>query len=861
MKKVIDITGYDSKNLFLKFYGSNKKTKVYVDNVEVATHIGGFSTFIVDITDYVNGNSALIKVEVTNLDTDTIPINTDFTHWAGIYRDVELVITDDIYISTEDYGSSGIYLDTNVDLKSNTATLAPKIALSHSISSSKNVLVRATLKDTGGRVVTKTELQQTLNGKVENDYVFLPEVIVTNPHLWQGVDDPYLYTVVVDVLDMAGNIIDSETQRIGFRTFEFKDDGFYLNGVKYKLNGVGFHQDRKGYGNAVSKQSKKEDLLMIREMGANAIRTAHYPHEQYVYDLADEMGFIVWNEIPFYLIMADTEEFRETTKQQLIEMIRQGYNHPSIVFWGIQNEVNTNPSYAQFGSQFDVSVETLSKFMRELAALAKSEDSSRLVAQAHISGEDKARESANWTINSDIDITGFNIYAGWYSNLSSGATLIGANSIGNSLMSMYNKYSSILASNGPIILSEYGAGANINQHAEMNENFIWTSTSSKGDFHPEEYQSFVHEAVLNKLNQMDNLGVAFAWAMFDFSSYRNEGGQERLNDKGLVTYDRQTKKDAFYLYKANWNKEDEFVYITSRRFTERTTNTTDVKVYSNANNVTLTVNGKDYGMGTKQQDGVFVWKNVKLSEANTVVATAYDSNNNKLVDEVKWNTNVKPSGWNFEDGHWYYIDEIGAPKTGWLKDGSKWYYLNDSGAMQTGWLKDGSKWYYLNGSGQMQTGWLKVGNKWYYLNDSGAMQTGWLKDGSKWYYLNDSGQMQTGWLKVGNKWYYLNDSGAMQTGWLKDGSKWYYLNDSGAMQTGWLKDGSKWYYLNNSGAIQTGWLKDGSKWYYLKSNGAMSTGWEKVDGTWYYFYSNGHMAEDTIINGWKITSSGAAYKI
>lgn len=383
-EKVIDVSEFLGKHLFLKFHGSNKITKVYVDGQEVTTHKGGFSSFVIDITDYINGDTAALKIEVTNLDTDTIPINTDFTHWAGIYRDLELIVTDDIYISVEDYGSEGVYLKTDVDLNANKAYVSPKIALSYFNQENTNILLEVKVKDAQGNEVVAKRLDYQLNDTNINEYVILPKLVIDDPHLWQGVDDPYLYNVEVSIFNEVRELIDSMTEKIGFRTFEFKSDGFYLNNKKYRLNGVGFHQDREGYGNAVSQGDKKEDILMILEMGANAIRTAHYPHEQYVYDLADQYGLIVWNEIPFYLIMADTVEFRENTKQQLIEMIRQGYNHPSIVFWGIQNEVNTNESYAQFGPQFNVSADTLAKYMRELADLAKSEDDSRLIAQAHI---------------------------------------------------------------------------------------------------------------------------------------------------------------------------------------------------------------------------------------------------------------------------------------------------------------------------------------------------------------------------------------------------------------------------------------------------------------------------------------------
>ncbi|MDY3959847.1 cell wall-binding repeat-containing protein [Romboutsia timonensis] len=635
-EKTIDISKYKNKKIFLKFYGVNKKAVIYIDNKEVDTHIGGFSAFVVDITDYVNGDSANIKIEVTNLDTDTMPINTDFTHWAGIYRDVELIIAEDIYISMEDYASSGIYANSDVDVKNKSVKLDIKTAISYNALSKNEIIVKATLKDAKGNKIESSEVNYSVEGQEINKYINLPTMNVENIRLWNGTIDPYLYIVEVELIDKEGKLIDKEMQKIGFRTFNVTNEGFFLNDKPYKLKGVGFHQDREGYGNAVSKEMKKEDLEMIEEMGANAIRTAHYPHEQYIYDLADEMGLIVWNEIPFYLIMSKTEEFKLAAKQQLIEMIRQGYNHPSIVFWGIQNEVNTNQSYAQFGEQFNVSKEELNDFMRELAKLAKEEDSSRYIVQAHINGTAKAQESAMWTKdNPDIDFTGFNLYTGWYNDLKEGATTEGAEKIGTMLENSINKFRNIFGDDIPIIISEYGAGANINQHAEMGKDFIWKSEYTKGEFHPEEYQSFVHEANLKKITELDDIVASFAWSMFDFSCYRNEGGQERLNDKGLVTYDRKTKKDAFYLYKANWNKDEKFVYITSRRYTKREDNKTDIKVYSNMDSVNLIVNGVDYGKGNKQQEGVFVWKDIMLADSNKIVAVGTEYGSIE-TDEVNW---------------------------------------------------------------------------------------------------------------------------------------------------------------------------------------------------------------------------------
>lgn len=661
-EKTLDVSKYKNKNLFLKFYGANKNTVLYIDGKKVGEHVGGFSAFIFDITEYVKNDTIKIKVETVNIDTASIPVNSDFTHWAGLYRDVELIATNDAYISTEDNGTKGIYVSQS--FSGNNAIAKIKTKFSSKGNENKDFKVVTTILNNEGQEVSKNEQNINLLANTtcqEN----VQELTVENVHRWNGTKDPYLYTVKVELKDMEENVYDSQTQKVGFRTFKVKDGNFYLNGKLYKLNGVGMHQDREGYGNATTKEMKEEDINTIMEMGANAIRTAHYAHDQSLYDLADEKGLIVWTEIPFYLLMADTTTFRETTKQQLVELIRQNYNHPSIICWGIQNEVNTNPQFASYGQEFNVSTKTLSAFMKELASLAKKEDSSRFVVQAHIDGTEKLKESLNWTRNSDIDYTGFNLYYGFKTEVKA------ADETGREIIKdLYsNKIDSScdLLGQDSIIISEYGAGGNIDQHATINSDFSWSGNDTAIKEHPEEYQSYVLESAYDAISKQDNVWVAFVWNMFDFSSYRNSGGKERTNNKGLVCYDHKTRKDSFYFYKANWNKNDKFVYIISRRKTERTANDSTIKVYSNCENVRLVVAGKDYGYGKLQQKGVFTWDNVKYVGDNTEIQAIGESGDKEYTDSivvngpnnkddvsVKYKSQVQDYGW----------------QSGWQKDGS-----------------------------------------------------------------------------------------------------------------------------------------------------------------------------------------------
>ena len=303
--------------------------------------------------------------------------------------------------------------------------------------------------------------------------------------------------------------------------------------------------------------------------------------------------------------------------------------------------------------------------MKELASLAKKEDSSRFVVQAHIDGTEKLKESLNWTRNSDIDYTGFNLYYGFKTEVKA------ADETGREIIKdLYsNKIDSScdLLGQDSIIISEYGAGGNIDQHATINSDFSWSGNDTAIKEHPEEYQSYVLESAYDAISKQDNVWVAFVWNMFDFSSYRNSGGKERTNNKGLVCYDHKTRKDSFYFYKANWNKNDKFVYITSRRKTERTANDSTIKVYSNCENVRLVVAGKDYGYGKLQQKGVFTWDNVKYVGDNTEIQAIGESGDKEYTDSivvngpnnkddvsVKYKSQVQDYGW----------------QSGWQKDGS-----------------------------------------------------------------------------------------------------------------------------------------------------------------------------------------------
>lgn len=588
-KKTIDISQMKNKNLFIKFYGSARNTQVLVDDQEVGTHVGGYSAFVFDITEYAKDKDVIsLTVNVTNLDTVSIPINVDYTQWGGIYRDVELISTDNQYISMEDYGNTGVYIDTNVN--GTNANIDLRTEISNKAEENTELNIKTEVFDAEGNWVAGDEKQEnieanTLVNEIKSQYV------IENVHLWNGTADPYLYTAKITISDQDGTVLDSVSQRFGVRTITIENGKLYLNGNEYEIHGVGIHQDREGYGNAVPDELKEQDFDLMQEMGVNAIRTSHYPHSQSVYEMADERGILVYCEIPYYLLLSKAESYQNSICEQLKEMIRQGYNHPSIMMWGILNEVYQSDRFASFGSDFNITKDELVAFNSQLADLAQSEDPSRYITQAEIDGTESNKTAARWSDN--VDFTGVNLYVGFKSNVKS-AGEDGRNKIIDTLNNKIDKYKNIY-NRDSFMLTEYGAGGNINQHTVVDNSFSWSADDASGEEHYEEYQSYLLETYYAFLQQRNDVPVSFIWNMFDFSCYRNEGGLPRTNTKGLVCYDHMTRKDAYYFYKANWNKEDKFVYLTSKRYTERTNKVQQIKVYSNCENVELFVNNKSVG--------------------------------------------------------------------------------------------------------------------------------------------------------------------------------------------------------------------------------------------------------------------------
>ncbi|MCC8144950.1 MAG: discoidin domain-containing protein, partial [Bacteroidales bacterium] len=613
---------YAGKKIFIEFLGANTKAECFVNGTSVGLHKGGYTAFRFDITDKLTAGENVIAVKVDNrIDQEIAPLSGDFSFYGGIYRKVSLVIADAVHVDLMDKGASGLYLSTT-EVSKESAVLEVKAKVLNNTTEAKQLTLKAELKHPahfnaiadvpkpafdintmahGGDAIKV--LSETVTIPAGESFEFKKEVTIDNPRLWDGKKDPYRYLVDFTV-SQNNTILDNVSEYVGFRFFEVNKQGFYLNGNHYPLRGVNRHQDYFNMGNAITEKEHNEDFGMIYDIGANTVRLAHYPQDPYMYELCDKYGIVVWAEIPFLDKLGTNEEtFKEVTRNQLVEMIRQQYNRPSILMWGLQNEVSTG----SYNSQMSI-------FMPELHNLAKQEDPSRFTVQAQA-----GTERYNWT----TDLYAKNQYPGWYQSGTFGSYM--------------DRFKSLQYFVG---MSEYGAGANIEQH-EINP----AQPQHNGQWHPEEYQNKVHEGAIIDISTRDWIWGIFVWNMFDFGSdSRNEGEQPGVNDKGLVTFDRSVKKDSYYAYKVNWNSEPE-IYITSRRFTERKHDTTPVTVYSNCDEVELFVNGISQGSLRAENVtcGFFKWTGIELpnkgngEQAKNIIKAVGTKNGEKIYeDEVTW---------------------------------------------------------------------------------------------------------------------------------------------------------------------------------------------------------------------------------
>ena len=588
------------KRYFLRFEAASTVSQTYLNGHLLGEHRGGFGAFAFEITTNLSATGTnLLAVRVSNAPaTDVAPLSGDFSIYGGLYRPVHLIVTGDQNFAITDHGSSGVaWLQTAV---SDTQAVVDVTAqVSNATRRNRNLQVVARLLAADGTVAAQSEDAHFVAVRNSTAPEFL-RVTLPQPHLWNGRQDPYLYQAVIE-LRAGDEVVDAVTNEVGLRYYAVDPDkGFFLNGRPYGLHGVDKHQDRMGKGWAVSNSDLDEDMSILKDLGATVVRCAHYQHPDYWYTLCDRAGILVWAEIPQVDRINTSTEFEATSRGQLLDLIRQNVNHPSIFVWSLFNEIRDNTPDPH-------------RLLQNLKAVAHGEDPTRpTIAATCTEGFPQ--------MNRIPDLLGWNIYPGWYAGWGTKDDFTGT----------LDKDRTTSRAGG-FCVSEYGAGANVNQHEDNPKQPVTTS-----QWHPEEWQALLHESAWAQLKSRPYVWGTFVWVLFDFAvSSRNEGGVPGRNDKGLVTYDRQTRKDAFYFYKANWSAEP-MVYITSRRFTERTNAVTHVKIYSNAPAVEALLNGVSLGQKTGATNGVFVWDNVQLKPGENQIAARAAHAGTNLTDQCTW---------------------------------------------------------------------------------------------------------------------------------------------------------------------------------------------------------------------------------
>ena len=587
----------ENKRLFLYFEGINSAADVFVNKKTVGTHLGGYTACSFEITDYVKQGSNLLEVWVSNAyRTDILPISGDFNVYGGIHRPCHLIVTEQNCISPIFYASPGVFIhQQNISERSADITVETLLSLK---GIKEGLTLKTIVSDANNKVVASNETAVTAENVKQ-------PLQIASPTLWNGKNNPYLYHVTVELYE-NGVLTDKVCQRTGFRYFSVDPDkGFFLNGKLLDLYGFCRHEDVKGKGSALTMEDYRNDMDLILESGATAMRLAHYPHAEPMYDLSDEHGIVLWTEIPFcgpggFAHTGFVKNVENNGRLAVKELVYQKYNHPSIIFWGIFNEILVTD-----GGMF-VGYDDPIPFIRELNAIFKELDHSRLTTIATCVDQ-KYYLGAS-------DLLGWNKYFGW-----------------ENAKDNYGNFfdNSRLTSEGQAVgVSEYGAAASIHHHS--------STPRTSSSFHPEEAQNFLHENAWDAFIKRPYLWCKFIWVFTDFQSYfRKEGDTDGINDKGLITYDRKVKKDAFFFYKANWNPEP-MIYISSRRFVERTEARTNVRVYTNLPEATLYINGKMIGKQKKDSIGRMVWEGVSLTKGNNEIRVEGKSGKQTLTDSCVW---------------------------------------------------------------------------------------------------------------------------------------------------------------------------------------------------------------------------------
>ncbi len=559
---------------YLELRGANSSADVYLNGKALAHHDGGYSTWRVDLTDAMEAVNLLV-VKVDNSPNETVyPQMADFTFYGGLYRDVNLICVSASHFDLDYYGAPGLMITPEICGKD--AKVEVEVFVTDQKPEQKLVYTIYDKEENAIASITSADKKVTFD--------------IANVHLWHGRKDPYLYCCEVELVE-GDDVLDNVCSRFGCRSFRVDpENGFILNGEEYPLRGVSRHQDRWGFGNALLPEHHEEDIDLICEVGATTIRLAHYQHDQHFYDLCDEKGLVIWAEIPY--ISKHMPGGRENTISQMKELISQNYNHASICVWGLSNEIGIG------GSDED-----LLENHRILNDLCHTMDKTRLTTIAAVS---MCKMDDPYLQISDL--VSYNHYFGWYG---------GETDMNGPWFDKFHK----THPNIPIGCSEYGCEA-LNWH---------TSTPTQGDY-TEEYQAYYHEELIKQFFSRKYMWATHVWNMFDFGAdARNEGGENGQNHKGLVTFDRKYKKDAFYAYKA-WLSDDPFVHLCGKRYVDRVEDVTRVTVYSNLPEVELFANG--VSLGKKSAEDHFFYFDVKNEGETHLEAVAGEFKDCSVIRKV-----------------------------------------------------------------------------------------------------------------------------------------------------------------------------------------------------------------------------------
>lgn len=593
-KRDLQLLCASDETAYIEFDGAATRTEVFVNSRFIGRHDGAYTAFRFRIPKEFVQTKNTLSVITDNSHFETVaPLGGDFSVFGGIYADVRLVCVREVHFDMEDYGSTGVYVSSSLTGKQ--AELNISLRLKNLSSEHRQGYLNIDVIAPDNNKPQREQIAYNLNASELK--VFKHTVKIDNPVLWDGVNNPALYTLRSRVISQAGVELDSIDTPFGIRTIEIDaQKGLLLNGKIYRAHGVNLHHSqRPGKGNAVSAEERAQDFRILDDLGVTALRLAHYPHPQAVYHHADQQGYLVWSEIPLVAKANASAEFIGNIEDQLREMIRQNYNHPSVFVWGLGNEIYDAGPEAQ-------------KVMQRLQQLAKSEDPNRYTVYANCCG------AVDQAIAVITDLNASNIYHGWYPQQKGemGAWLDEAHAkLGKRALAV----------------SEHGAGGSV-----LHQEDPPARPETTAMWHPEQYQSLVHEANWLAMKSREYLWASFVWVAFDFASDgRSEGDRAGINDKGLVTYDRLTKKDAFYWYKANWSAEP-VLHITSRRLKSRKTAEVEVKVYSNLDELVLFVNNRKIS-AQHSDNNIFKWK-ITLEKGQNVVKVR--ATNSTLEDVVSW---------------------------------------------------------------------------------------------------------------------------------------------------------------------------------------------------------------------------------